>query len=111
MAFPMKQYQVEKIPQYKSGDMIVLTKFKPELGFHDDEHNPRLNIPYMVDHYDPMYPTDQGVISVVFLSRSFESTYNTFGGWWIPIDIIQHAKTTDELIKFINDKVKAVKGA
>jgi hypothetical protein len=113
MPMPMeKKFTVEKIVQYKKGDMIVLTKFKPEWGFEDNPDNPALYTPYLVDTFDPAYHYSTGVtIPVVYLAPMYDVGYQSFGHCWIPVEIIEHAKSMTELTKFIKDKVKEVEGA
>lgn len=116
MPYPMSDsLTVELIPQYKQGDMIVLTKFKPEWGFGDDQFSPKINTPYKVRSFNPEHQTyihDQKVkMPAVTLDYMDGVDYQTFANWWIPCEIIAHAKNMKELTDFIKDKIKAVKGA
>jgi|SRR5271165_3360058 len=100
---------------YKPGDMIVLTKFKAEYGFLDSNNYPRLGIPYKVQRYNAqhlLYTQDGPVkIPVVILEYMQDCDYDCFGGWWVPCEIITHAKSVSDLTKIINDAIKSVKGA
>jgi hypothetical protein len=111
-------YKVEKIPQYKSGDKIVLIKFKPEWGFPDLPDHPRVGVAYTVQKYVESHPWKDmirgEIVATPAVMLALDDSSDEYGGfeyWWIPTEIIEHAKSMDELTKFIKDKVKAVKGA